>query len=129
MATDFQRVERAYQNGKWKEIDFPKVGGFSNDVPNVHGVYIIKKGKSILYVGKTNRAQDGLRQRLTDHLYGRSSFRINYKGPKGKLDIRQCKIEYIKKRDHRIRALLEAYATGMLCPKYIGTGERGEGDI
>ena len=44
------------------------------DAPKEHGVYIIMKGRSIFHVGRTTRAKDGLHQRLTGHLNGRSSF-------------------------------------------------------
>jgi hypothetical protein len=83
------------------------------DAPADHGVYVIygPRGK-VLYVGRTSSAwiisAGGLRRRLSTHRpkYPGSTFR------------------YVVIKRPRHRALLEAYATGCLCPKNLGTGER-----
>jgi hypothetical protein len=87
------------------------------DEPKQHGVYVIysPRGK-VLYVGRTYRANfranlEGLQRRLTSH-------RKKY-GPKG------CKFRCLIVKSPRQRALLEAYATGCLCPVDLGLGEVG----
>lgn len=84
--------------------------------PKEHGVYIIYGAceLDVRYVGKTNRVsmypapfRRGLLRRLDNHRkkYGRQTgFR--------------CLIV----RDPRQRTLLEAYATGVLCPADVKTG-------
>lgn len=94
------------------------------DAPKAHGVYVIRdKNGEVLHVGRTLRGKGGLHHRLRSHLSGNSSFMENYE----KIDCdklrKKCRFRYVKVRCPRKRALLEAYATGHLCPKYIGTGE------
>ncbi len=88
------------------------------------GVYIIRKEENILYVGRTLRGSGGIHQRLKDHLYGSSSFTKKYLQGNGAM-LREdgYTYQYFKLRDPRKRALLEAYATGVLCPQHIGLGE------
>jgi hypothetical protein len=81
-----------------------------NNVPTEQGVYVIcgSRGK-ILYVGRTRSRRFGLKDRLTDH-------RRNYKHKPG------CKYRYLVVKDKRRGALLEALATGSLCPsKFDGS--------
>jgi hypothetical protein len=52
---------------------FPQKGK-GIEAPTKHGVYIISKGRVVWHVGRTTRAKNGLKQRLTAHLRGRSSF-------------------------------------------------------
>jgi hypothetical protein len=85
---------------------FPNLGPLN--VSNDHGVYVIcgRRG-SILYVGRGD-----LRRRLSTH---RAKFRL-----------RGCRFRYLAVRLARAAALLEALATGCLCPFHIGRRDRGE---
>lgn len=88
------------------------------------GVYLLfdPSGK-VAHVGRTTRARAGLFQRLRAHLAGRSSFAIAFlKGRRAKLR-RGYSFSFVEVEDARLRALVEAYATGVLCPRHIGTGE------
>lgn len=92
------------------------------DAPRAHGVYVIRKGKMVLHVGRTTRGQNGLHQRLSNHLHGLSSFtKKYYKGSGSKLR-KAHTYQYLQVDNRRLRALLEAYATGMLCPNHLGLG-------
>lgn len=94
------------------------------DAPLKKGVYILRKNKTILYVGRTLRAKKGIRQRLTDHLRGSSSFTKNYlHGNGATLREKGHTYQYLELDDPRKRALLEHYAIGALCPSHLGTGE------
>jgi hypothetical protein len=94
------------------------------DAPRKHGVYVIRKKTVILHVGRTLRGKDGLYQRLKNHMHGLSSFARKYlKGDGGILRKPQYTYQYHIVEDKRIRALLEAYAIGKLCPRHIGLGE------
>ena len=95
------------------------------DAPSNHGVYIISKDEAILHVGRTIRGQDGLRQRLKDHLHGSSSFANEYlKGNGTVLRESGYAYQFLELEDARKRALLEAYTIGVLCPRHIGIGEK-----
>ena len=96
------------------------------DVSLWQGVYIIynKKGK-ILHVGRTRGGEDGLNQRLYNHLTNNSSFSKNYLRAH-QIKLRQIgRFKYIKVDNARVRALLEALTTGKLCPVHLGTGKKG----
>ncbi|MHC8508696.1 MAG: GIY-YIG nuclease family protein [Rhodospirillales bacterium] len=94
------------------------------DVPKEHGVYVIRdKNGAVLHVGRTLRGEGGLHQRLRSHLCGHSSFMGNYEKIDPDKLRKKCRFRYVTVRCPRKRALLEAYTTGHLCPKYIGTGE------
>lgn len=94
------------------------------DCPSCQGVYLIfdPQGR-VAHVGRTTRAKAGLSQRLKAHLAGRSSFVIKYlRNDRSKLR-RGYSYAFIEVSPPRIRALVEAYLTGVLCPQHIGTGE------
>jgi hypothetical protein len=83
----------------------------------------------VLHVGQTYRARRGLHQRLANHLHGQSSFTIksDYLEQRGSTIKgrcawlrKHCKYRYLVIKKHRLRALLEAYAIGHLCPDHIG---------
>jgi hypothetical protein len=84
------------------------------NAPRDHGVYVIySSGGKVRYVGRTQRRgliRGGLQQRLTTH-------RIKY-GRK------LCFYRYLVVKSARQRALLEAYATGCLCPLDLGLGDK-----
>jgi hypothetical protein len=105
---------------------FPKERG-RLDAPKLRGVYIIYDPRQkVAHVGTTPRGKGGIHQRLTNHLYGQSSFAKKcFKGDGSELrdgfSYRCLPVE-----DDRLRALLEAYAIGYLCPKHIGLGQAVE---
>ena len=112
----FRRLYRAQSH------PFP-VSGRALLCPPRQGVYLImdRKGR-VSHVGRTTRAQRGLLDRLRAHLRGRSSFvRLFLKGRRDLLR-RGYTYSWIEVRSPRLRALLEAYTTGFLCPRHIGTG-------
>ena len=92
--------------------------------PTEAGVYVIRQDNLVLHVGRTLRGKDGLHQRLKNHLRGSSSFTDKYLKGKGALlrDGRHTHQSLVVENT-RLRALLEAYAIGTLCPKHIGLGE------
>jgi len=87
------------------------------------GVYIIRKGDIVLHVGRTYRGKKGLYQRLMNHLYGSSSFTNEYLKGNGAILRKGHTYQFLVVKNARLRALLEAYATGTSCPEYIGLGE------
>ena len=92
-------------------------------VPEKHGNYIIiSPGGGIVSVGRTTRGKHGLRGRLKNHLAGQSSFSRKHLGGKGSSLRSKYSYKYVCEADPRLRALLEALATGILCPEYLGTG-------
>lgn len=93
------------------------------DAPKELGVYVIydPKGK-VVHVGRTPSAEDGLYQRLQNHLDGKSSFTKKYLKGESSLLRNGYGFRYVAIPDQRIRALLEAYAIGNLCPAHIGLG-------
>jgi len=103
-----------------ERIAFPKPGK-PLQASEQQGVYIIfgPQGR-VLHVGMTPKARRGLHQRLRDHLAAQSSF-VNgyYKGEAQRLR-KGHTFSCIVVGNRRMRALLEAYATGMLCPADIG---------
>jgi hypothetical protein len=87
------------------------------------GVYIISNGENeVLHVGKTKTRQDGLTGRINDHLKNKSSFSNVYLEGNGHKLREGYKYQYLVVDDPRERALLEALATGKLCPLHLGTG-------
>jgi hypothetical protein len=93
------------------------------DAPNRHGVYVIyKPSGKVVHVGRTPSGSGGLRQRLGNHLYGASSFTIQYLKGQGSKLRRGYTFRCLVVNSRRRRALLEAYAIGYLCPRHIGLG-------
>jgi hypothetical protein len=92
------------------------------EAPLKPGVYVIREGAIVLHVGRTLRGKEGLHQRLTDHLHGNSSFTQDYLQGKGAKLREGHTHQSLVVEPSRLRALLEAYATGTLCPKHIGLG-------
>ena len=92
--------------------------------PPKHGVYIIfdAAGK-VAHVGRTTRAKAGILQRIRAHLAGRSSFVIIFLKRNRQLLRKGYSYCWVEIANARVRALVEAYATGVLCPRHIGTGE------
>jgi hypothetical protein len=91
--------------------------------PDKKGVYVIYDSKNnVAHVGRTPRTKYGISQRLKDHLYGRPSFTYNYLDGDGEWLRGRFKFNFIIVRSSKIRACLEAYAIGSLCPAHIGVG-------
>jgi hypothetical protein len=108
---------------KQEKQPFPKKYQSLN-APLKMGVYIILKDETILHIGRTYRAREGIHQRLKDHLVGSSSFKKKYlKGNGATLREEGYTYQYFELEDPRKRALLEHYAIGTLCPKHLGTGK------
>ena len=91
--------------------------------PDRRGVYVIydPRGK-VVHVGRTPKAKGGMAQRLRNHMSGASSFTNQYLKGHGYKLRGKFKFRYIVVKNRRHRALLEAYATGQLCPTHIGLG-------
>jgi hypothetical protein len=99
---------------------FPK-SGERLAVPDLHGVYTIYTPNGrVAHVGRTTRGKNGLRQRLNNHLHGASSFVEHEFGGKGSKLRRGYKFRFVLIEDNRLRALLEAYSIGQLCPDHLG---------
>ncbi len=121
MATAFEEIKKRYKqlnNGRgysFKELEIAPI--------DRQGVYVILDVKgTVLHVGKTSRAKKGLRQRLSNHLRGQSSFAKKFLKQNGK-ELREGYVfKYVVVDDPKLRTLLEAYAIGCLCPEHLGTG-------
>ena len=97
------------------------------EAPTEHGVYIIYNSQDqVVHVGRSVSGQEGLHQRLTDHLQGASSFANNYLDGDGSKLRNGYKFKYLVIPDPRKRALLEALATGTLCPLHLGLGKTSQ---
>jgi hypothetical protein len=96
------------------------------EAPREKGIYVIHspRGK-IMHVGATPRAKRGIRQRLFDHLQGRSAFTKRCFNHRGYRLRGGYKFRYLVVKNARDRALLEPYAFGCLCPAFIGFGDVG----
>ena len=124
--TENQRIQELFNElHMQREFPFPQHGK-RLIVPREPGVYIIRRGKTVLHVGRTVRARGGLHKRLTDHLHGSSSFTKEYlEGNGERLRDSGHSYQYLEVQDPRLRALLEAYAIGSLFPRHLGLGRQG----
>lgn len=101
---------------------FPKAGE-RFEAPIEQGVYVIYDAKQVVvHVGKTSRAKGGLKQRLGNHMQGKSSFARKYLKGEGRKLRGKYTFKYILVSDPRLRTLFEAYVTSHLCPKHLGVG-------
>jgi hypothetical protein len=97
------------------------------DAPARQGVYVIYSPRvwKVVHVGKTFEGTEGLRKRLRNHMHGSSAFAREF------LDGKGSKLRYgyafrcLPVASPRLRALLEAYAIGHLCPTHTGPDELG----
>lgn len=122
---DEQAIVRDYcaRLRRARRLPFPRAGK-RLDCPSCQGVYLIFNPVGrVVHVGRTTRARAGLSQRLKAHLAGRSSFVIKFLTNKREKLRRGYSYAFIEVPKPRLRALVEAYATGVLCPRHIGTGE------
>ena len=103
---------------------FPQLGR-ALACPPRHGVYLIfSPGGRVAHVGRTTRARAGLVDRLRAYLSGRSSFVALHLKHRRELLRRGYSYAWIEVSNPRRRALVEALATGVICPQHIGTGDR-----
>ena len=94
------------------------------EAPTDHGVYIIYNSQDeVVHVGRSVRGKNGLHQRLKNHLQGSSSFTVNYLDEDGSKLRDGYKFKDLVIHKDRKRALVEALATGTLCPLYLGLGK------
>jgi excinuclease UvrABC nuclease subunit len=101
---------------------FP-IAGKKLAAPDIQGVYVIYDPNGrVAHVGRTVRGKRGLYQRLNNHLHGRSSFVIKALNGKGATLRNGYKFRFIAVEESRLRALLEAFAIGQLCPDHLGDG-------
>lgn len=122
MAPEKQKVKKLFKAlCKQPMWQFPQARR-KLEAPLKPGVYIIRKGRVVLHVGRTVRGRGGLQQRLKNHLHGNSSFTNEYLNGKGDKLRKGHTFQLLVVKNRRLRALLEAYATGKLCPKHIGLG-------
>ncbi|HWI93814.1 MAG TPA: hypothetical protein VNT20_21190 [Flavisolibacter sp.] len=122
--TEAKKIERLFNELQTTNIsEFPKKGKL--DITCKQGVYIIyNPNKEVIHVGRTPYGQDGLCQRLNNHLYNASSFSKKYLSGNGKLLRAGYTFKYIVVENPREKALLENLATGLLCPLHLGTSEK-----
>lgn len=122
--TTEQRQVRQYvsQLRKARRFKFPE-SGHDLACPARQGVYLIYDPQGrVAHVGRTLRARNGLLTRLRNHLHGQSSFvELHLKRRHRRLR-RGYAYAWVEVRNPRRRALVEALATGLICPKHIGTG-------
>jgi hypothetical protein len=94
------------------------------EAPTAQGVYVIyERSGRVVHVGRTPRGSRGIRQRLANHLHNLSSFTNKYLNGRGSELRDGYMFRCLVVEDPRKRALLEAYATGCLCPAHLGLGQ------
>ena len=94
------------------------------------GVYVIyDPGGDVSHVGRTPSGRGGLHQRLRNHLHGASSFTRGYLNGQGSKLREGYAYRCLIIADPRLRALLEAYAIGCLCPAHLGLSRRRGGEL
>ncbi len=126
MASERQEIKKLFEElCKQRTQTFPQ-SREPLEAPLEPGVYIICKGINVLHVGRTSRAKYGIYQRLYNHLHGASSFTDKYLKGNGEALRKGHTFQYLIVKDDRLRALLEAYAIGRLCPKHIGLGVKAK---
>lgn len=115
----FNRLRRA------RRYRFPPLRQPLNCPPK-HGVYLIFSPRGrVAHVGRTTRTGSGLLDRLRAHLAGNSSFVDKYLTKRRRYLLRRgYTYSWVLVPSPRHRALVEALATGRLCPLHIGTSKR-----
>jgi hypothetical protein len=122
MASEPQEVKKLFlELCRQPKRHFPQVRR-PLDAPTKHGVYMIAKGDTVVHVGRTYRRANGLQGRLKNHLNGSSSFTDKFLNGNGSVLRNGYIYQLLEVEDDRLRALVEAYATGRLCPKHLGLG-------
>ena len=109
---------------KSQNLNFPQKHKPFNCITENQGVYVIAEDNGeVLHVGRTRGGKNGIKQRLQNHLHGASSFSKKYLKKKN-ISLRESNYtyQYLEIEDARDRALLEAFAIAILCPKHLGVG-------
>jgi len=123
MASEKQKIEKLFTSLCQQPIlQFPQEHK-KLQATTKPGVYVIRKKNIVRHVGRTHRGKKGLFQRLNNHLHGSSSFTNEYLKGNGAILRKGYTYQFLVVKNARLRALLEAYAIGTLCPKHIGLGE------
>jgi hypothetical protein len=81
----------------------------------------------VLHVGNTPSGKKGLNQKLYNHISNTSSLSKGYLLSNGIALREGCEFKFLEVENLRMRAFLQAYSIGMLCPAHIGTGEKAVG--
>ena len=124
MTKEQQKIKSLYKKLLSAPLHGFPLPGKPLDSTAEHGVYIIyNAGGSVVHVGRTLRARNGLNQRLQNHLQGNSSFSNMYLNGDGSKLRKGYKYKYLIIKNPRHRAMAEALAAGQLCPKHIGLGD------
>lgn len=120
--TERENIERLLcELNAQKTRPFPQEGPLQQEVPTTQGVYVLRNPNGdILHVGRTTTAKNGLRQRLQNHLDGKSSFVRDYLGGKRNELRTGCTFQHLEVPNDRDRALLENRAISWHCPKHLG---------
>jgi hypothetical protein len=122
MESNSQRILRLYEELlQQKEHPFPQPGE-PLEASKKQGVYVIRQGRKVVHAGRTMGGKEGLKQRLSDHLKGKSSFAMHFLGGDGSRLRTGYTFQYLEVSDAKNRAWLEALVAGTLCPAHIGIG-------
>ena len=90
------------------------------------GVYVMYDPKgNVVHVGSTPSGFQGIWQRLRNHLHRASSFTKVHLKDNGAVLRTGYGFRCLVVLDHRMRALLEHYAIGHLCPAHLGIWNKG----
>lgn len=96
------------------------------EAPMQQGVYVIySPNGQVLHVGSTPSGFQGILQRLKDHLHKASSFTLVHLKGNGAILRSGYGFRCVVVKDHRLRALLEHYTIGHLCPAHLGLSNKG----
>jgi hypothetical protein len=128
MDSEPERIAQLFEVLVSSPIQVFPTRGLRLDCPDNRGVYVIySPAGSVLHVGRTPRARNGLRQRLNNHLRGQSSFSRKHLAGDGDVLRGSHSFRCIDVEHARDMALLEAYAIGCLCPAHLGLHETRPG--
>ncbi|UMR29228.1 GIY-YIG nuclease family protein [Massilia sp. MB5] len=115
------RIQRLLEDLNSAPICAFPVGRASIEVPKTLGVYVIlDPDQSVMYVGRTTKARNGLHQRLRNHMAGKSALvKTLFNGDTSRLR-KGYSYQFLEVSDDRERALLEHIATAWHCPTVLG---------
>ena len=125
MTREHERVKALFTKLERSQLETFPVPRGKLKAPDSQGVYVICDPRGeVAHVGRTHRAKGGIAQRLRNHMSGSSSFANRCLNGEGSKLRSKYKFRYIVAGNPRLRALLEAYAIGCLCPDHLGLGDR-----
>ena len=121
--TKHENIVRLYEKLLVSEkVLFPATG-YKFSAPFQKGVYIIyNENDEVVHVGCTPRAKNGIKQRLCNHLQGKSSFVGQFLKGNGTLLRHGYGFRCLVVEDPSDRKYLEGLTIGKLCPRHIGKG-------